>query len=140
MTTYVLDTSVVVQWFHHERENHVAEARKLWEDFNQGKMNIILPEILSLELLNVFIKVKKSSAENSFYIISRLYQTTINFVEVSLPVLAVAGDLMEQYQLTSYDAYFLALAQYEGYQLISDDPKAHGQIKDGSVIMLKDYI
>lgn len=46
---------------------------------------------------------------------------------------------MQQYNMTSYDAYFLALAQYEGCKLISDDQKAHGQIHDGSVIMLEDY-
>lgn len=109
------------------------------EDFNEGKITIILPDILPLELFNVFIKAKASSAERSYSVIARLYQTSINFVEVSLPVLKITGNLMEQYQLTSYDAYFLALAQYESCQLISDDQKAHGQIDDGSVLMLKNY-
>ena len=139
MPTFVLDTSVVIKWYHHEKENHVAQARKLWEDFNEGKINIILPDILPLELFNVFIKGKASSAESSYLVIARLYQTSINFVEVSLPVLKITGNLMEQYQLTSYDAYFLALAHNEGCWLISDDQKAHGQIKDGTVIMLEDY-
>lgn len=139
MPNFVLDTSVVIQWFHHAKENHVLEAKKLWKDFDQGKINIILPDILPLELFNVFIKAKASSAERSYFVIARLYQTSINFVEVSLPVLKITGNLMEQYRLTSYDAYFLALAKYEGCQLISDDQKAHGKITDGSVLMLEDY-
>lgn len=139
MPTFVLDTSVVIKWYHHAKENHVAQARKLWEDFNKGKITIILPDILPLELFNVFIKAKASSAERSYSVIARLYQTSINFVEVSLPVLKITGNLMEQYQLTSYDAYFLALAKYEECTLISDDKKAHGKITDGTILMLEDY-
>ena len=139
MPDFVLDTSVVIKWYHHAKENHVSQARKLWKDCNEGKINIILPDILPLELFNVFIKAKASSVESSYSVIARLYQTSITFVGVSLPVLKITGNLMEQYQLTSYDAYFLALAQYEDCKLISDDQKAHGKITDGSVLMLKDY-
>ncbi len=139
MPTFVLDTSVVIKWYHHANENHVAQARKVWEDFNEGKINIILPDILPVKLFNVFMKAKASSAERSYSVIARLYQTSINFVEVSLPVLKITGNLMEQYNFASYDAYFLALAKYEDCKLISDDQKAHGKIKDGSVIMLEQY-
>lgn len=137
MPTYVLDTSVVVQWFHYSKEHHVAEAKKLLKDLQENKITVILPDILPLELLNVFIKVKASSADKSYSVIAELYQMPINFIEVSLSVLKIAGNLMEQYRLTAYDAYFLALANYEECVLISDDQKAHGKIE--SVVMLKDY-
>lgn len=139
MPTYVLDTSVVVQWFHYSLEQHVAEAEKLLNDLKAGKINIILPNILLLELLNVSIKVKKASAEKSYFLLMALLQTPITIVDVNLPVLKVSASLMEEYNLTSYDAYFLALAQIESCKLISDDQKAHGQVKDGTVMMLKDY-
>lgn len=139
MPTYILDTSVAVKWFHHPQELHVAQAKRVWEDLSSGKINIILPDILFLELLNVFIKGKNSSSQNSYSILSELHKSPVTITEVSLPVLEIAARLMEEYNIASYDAYFLALAQYEDCKLISDDNKAHGKIKDGSVIMLEQY-
>lgn len=140
MPAYVLDTSVVVQWFHYSKEIHVSKAKKIWEDLSSGKINIILPDITFLELLNAFIKEKKSSPEGSRSILKELYESPLRVMEVSLPVLEIAAILMKQYGLASYDAYFLALAQYEDCKLISDDQKAHGKITDGSVILLEDYV
>jgi len=68
-----------------------------------------------------------------------LFQSPITITEVSLPVLELTAVLMGQYRLASYDAYFLALAQIEDAKLISDDKKAHSQVKDGTVIMLEEY-
>lgn len=139
MPRYVLDTSVVVQWFHHSKEIHVSKAKKIWEDLNSGKITVVLPDILFLELLNAFIKGKAASPESSYRILNKLYLSPVVITEVDLPVLELAAILMEKYELASYDAYFLALAQYEDCQLISDDQKAHGQITGGSVLMLEDY-
>ncbi len=139
MPIYVLDTSVAVQWFHHLKELHVSQAKRVWQDLSIGKISVILPDILFLELLNVFVKGKNSTPQSSYEILSELYKSPITIVEVTLPVLEIAARLMEQYNLASYDAYFLALAKYEDCKLISDDQKAHGKVKDGTVIMLDQY-
>ncbi|MBI4096594.1 MAG: type II toxin-antitoxin system VapC family toxin [Candidatus Levybacteria bacterium] len=139
MPTYILDTSVAVKWFHRSQELHVAEAKRVWDDLSSGKISVILPDILFLELLNVFIKGKNSSSQSSYSILSELYKSPVTITEMSLPVLEIAARLMEKYNIASYDAYFLALAQYENCKLISDDQKAHGKIKDGTVIMLGQY-
>lgn len=139
MPTYILDTSVVVQWFHHAKEKHVKEARQLWDDLEAGRINVILPDILPLELLNAFIKGKNAASGKSYSMVATLFEIPVTIVEVSLPVLEITAALMKQYSLAAYDAYFLAFAQYEGCKLISDDQKAHGKINDGTVLMLKDY-
>ncbi len=43
------------------------------------------------------------------------------------------------YNLTAYDSLYVATAQEENCQLISDDRKGHGKITDGTVLMLEDY-
>ena len=139
MNTYVLDTSVVVQWFQQTNELHPKQAYKIFEDLESGKVNVLIPSILLIELINVLLIGKKTPIEEARLAIRRLYGSIVTIIDMSLPVLDHTSLLMKQYNLTSYDAYFLALAKVEGCQLISDDQKAHGKITDGSVIMLKDY-
>ena len=135
----MVDTSVIIQWFHQSGELHIKEAQKLLDDFRDGRVKILIPDALALELLNVLIKGKSLSVKEAIITLNRLFDMPIEITEISLPVLEASSLLMEEYNLASYDAYFLALAQYEECKLISDDQKAHGQIKDGSVLMLEDY-
>lgn len=136
---YIVDTSVILQWFHHSGELHHKEARRILDDLKAGKIGISIPDILPLELLNVFIKGKGLSIEEANKALKGLFEMPIKITGVSLSVLEESTRLMSGYNMASYDAYFLALAQYEGCKLISDDQKAHGQIKDGTVLMLEDY-
>lgn len=135
----MVDTSVVLQWYNQVGELHPKEAKRVLDDFRSGRIQISIPDILPLELLNGLIKGKSLSYDEANKALSDLFEMPIKIIDVSLPVLEIAGTLMNQYKLASYDAYFLALAQYEGCKLISDDKKAHGQIKDGSVILLEDF-
>lgn len=139
MTTFVVDTSVIVQWFDSKDELHFIKAKKIFQDLQDGKINILIPSSLPLELLNTLLVGKKCTLKYADLAIRELFETTITIVEMSLPILEKTAQLMEKYSMAAYDAYFLALAQYEDCKLISDDQKAHGKIKDGSVVMLEDY-
>lgn len=139
MPTYVLDTSVVVKWFEESSELHIKKARKILKDLHEGKINILIPNIVALEVLNAILIGKKSSLEYAELAVQKIYQIPITIVESSLTLLEKAAKLMDEYKITSYDAYFLALAQYEDCKLISDDQKAHGKITNGTVLMLEDY-
>lgn len=136
---FCLDTSVVLQWFHKSGELHHKEAGRILDDLRAGRVGISIPDMLPLELLNVFIKGKGLSIEEANKTLKDLFEMPIKMMGISLPVLEESSKLMKEYNMASYDAYFLALAQYEGCQLISDDRKAHGKITDGTVLMLKDY-
>lgn len=136
---YVVDTSVVLQWFHKSGELHHKEARRILDDLKTDRIRISIPDMLPLELLNVFIKGKGLSAEEANSTLKTLFELPIKIISIDLPILEESSKLMKEYNMASYDAYFLALAQNEECILISDDQKAHGQIKDGSVLMLEDY-
>lgn len=136
---YIVDTSVVLQWFHRRGELHPREAGRMLDDLRSGRIEVSIPDMLPLELLNVFIKGKDLSSEKANTTLKDLFEMPIKIIGVSLPVLELSSKLMKEYNMASYDAYFLALAQYENCKLVSDDQKAHGQITDGSVVMLKDY-
>ena len=139
METFVIDTSVVVQWFNKTNELHSKKARQILKDLQNEKIHIVIPDSLPLELLNALLIGKKCPLAEANLAVKRLFDSPINIVEVSLSILEQTSLVMKHYNLTSYDAYFLALAEYENCRLISDDKKAHGKILDGNVLMLKDY-
>lgn len=136
---YIVDTSVVLQWFHKHGELHLKEAGRILDDLRSGRIGISIPDMLALELLNVIIKGKNLSFEEANTTLKDLFEMPIKVIGISLPVLELSSKLMKEHNMASYDAYFLALAKYEECILVSDDQKAHGQITDGSVVMLKDY-
>ncbi|MDP2672120.1 MAG: type II toxin-antitoxin system VapC family toxin [Candidatus Daviesbacteria bacterium] len=139
MSTYVLDTSVVIKWFNQKNELHTKQSRKIFNDLQSGKINILIPNLLLVELLNVLMIGKKTPIAETNLALDKLFELPLNIIDVNLSLLKIAAELMQQYNMTSYDAYFLALAKYEDCKLISDDIKAHGIIGDGSVILLEDY-
>ena len=139
MATFVLDTSVIVQWFQENDEPRNKKAKQILDDLVVGKINILISDQVALELLNALLVGKRSLLTETNFALEKLFELPLKVVDVHLSLLKIAAELMHQYSMTSYDAYFLALAQYEECKLISDDQKAHGQVKDGSVIMLADY-
>lgn len=139
MTGYALDTSVVLQWYHETKELHIKEAKRILDDLRLGLIEIVIPDMLPLELQNALIKGKGLSIKEVNSILRDLFEMPIKIINVNMPILEITTEFMKKYNLASYDAYFLALAEYEGCKLISDDEKAHGKITDGSVLMLKDY-
>lgn len=136
---YVVDTSIVLQWYSQAGELHTKEAKQILDDLRLGRIEISIPDILPLELLNALTVGKGLSTDEVNQILNDLFGMPIKIIGVNLPVLEESSKLMKKYNMTSYDAYFLAMVQYENCQLISDDQKAHGKIKDGNVIMLADY-
>jgi len=136
---YVVDTSVILQWFHRSGELHYKEAGRILDDLRAGRIGISIPDMLPLELLNAVIKGKGLSLKEADNTLQALFELPIKIIGIDLPVLRESSKIMKEYNLASYDAYFLALAQNEECKLISDDEKAHGKIKDDSVLMLEDY-
>jgi len=139
MTTYILDTSVVLKWFNQTGESDVSLARKIYSDFTSGNIKIVIPSLLFLELLNVLLKAKKINARQIDKLVKDLFLLPFVIKDPTETVLGKACHLAEKYELTVYDGLFLALAQEEKCQLISADIKGHGKITDGSVLLLSDY-
>ncbi len=52
MSETVLDASVVLKWFAAEQRGS-SEARRLRDDYEAGRLSVVVPALLFLELLNV---------------------------------------------------------------------------------------
>lgn len=55
MSSYVVDTSIVVKWLNTERENDIELANRLLEDALNGKIELVAPELVKYEVANVLL-------------------------------------------------------------------------------------
>lgn len=117
MREVVLDASVVLKWFHREGETNVAAARQLRRDFQAGKLRVVTPPLLWLEILNVAARRWRWSPSQLDRLAALLPE--LGFEEVE-PELEGVAEWAAQ-GLTAYDAAYVATAEEAGIPLITDD-------------------
>lgn len=138
MTTWVIDTSVGVKWFVEEKEKKRNEALKLWKLKAEGKVKLMVPDLFLVEIVNVLLMSKKWKSEDIKKSLIALRTLDLEVMKTGWEVMDVATELAEKYEISVYDALFAAVAKLKECKLVSDDARAHGKIKDGSVVMLSD--
>lgn len=120
---YVIDTSVDIKTYVQEQDS--AKAIRLRDEFNQGVHQIIAPDIFPTEMCNVLMilerggKIKPGDADLFFR--QFLSQLPPLFAAVSL--LPRALEIAKLFQQTVYDCLYVALAEREGYELVTADDK-----------------
>ena|SRR5258708_28331481 len=139
MHTYVLDTSVILKWYNQKGEERVEQALTILDDLKNEKITIIIPNLLIIELINVFIKGKHLSVENIKELTTSFYTLPLINKEPTEGIVSQLPEISYKYDLSAYDSLFLATALEENCQLISSDSKGHGRVTDGTVIMLENY-
>lgn len=139
MDAFVVDTSVVIKWFTYANEADIFQAKKFLLDIQSGRIIVLAPSILLIELANVFLLSKKLTILHIKTAIDLLDNSRIAVAAVNKEIITSAVILADKHEITVYDAIFLSLAKQWNCRLISADKKGHGKITDGSVVMLKDY-
>jgi predicted nucleic acid-binding protein len=113
----VLDASVVLKWFHSEGEGHVEVARLLRTQFEEGKLRVVAPQLLWLELVNV-------AARRWGWPQAQLEQLAVTLEQLGIEVLEPELLGVARWAangLTAYDAAYVAVAEHAGVELITDD-------------------
>ena len=117
MRDVVLDASVVLKWFRTEDEQHVEEAHELRGQFESGELVVIVPRLLTLEVLNVAARRWAWEERALVDLVATLRKLRF---EVGDP----EPELVARWAargLTAYDAVYVALAEEEGIDLVTDD-------------------
>ena len=116
MSEAVLDSSVVLKWFAAEQRGSF-EARKLRNDYEAGRLSVVVPALLFLELLNVASRRWRWTDEALLELAEALVDLSFEVIEPELQLVAswVARGL------TAYDAAYVALAEERDLALVTDD-------------------
>ena len=124
MTSLVLDCSVALAWFFEDESSDYAEA--VLKALSEGQ-EATAPVIWSLEVCNVLVVAERrgrlGQAHASGFLTALAALPVKVEAAMSLAGLGAAVDRAREYQLTVYDASYLALAIQRGLPIATLDSK-----------------
>ncbi len=136
---FVVDASVILKWFSHDREGHLEKALQLREDFKIRKIDLFSPDLLIYEVTNV-LRIKRILTD---VLISRAIDSVFAMdllVPVNHRIMDNALKLAREYRITLYSSVYISFARYCGCYLISADKKFYQKMKDvPGILYIKEY-
>ena len=117
----LVDTSVVLKWFHEEGESDVEPARRLLTAHRSGAVRVLLLDLVIYELGNLLVRALRLPAPVVAGQLDLLHRMCGPLVHPAPSWHARAAQLAEQHQLTFYDASWAAAAEALGCPLVTAD-------------------
>ncbi len=117
----LLDTSVLLKWFHHDGEDEVEQAEWHLHAHRQGVIRAHVLDLGLYELGNVLVRPLKRSAEQATAVLTATVTLCGPPLTLDITGLAAAADTACSEGLTFYDAAFVAAAEAHDCTLISAD-------------------
>jgi predicted nucleic acid-binding protein len=121
VTDLVVDTSVVVKWFHGSGESEIEPARSLLAAHAEGAVVVGLTDLVPYELGNILVRSLGWSAQAVADQLDDLLVICGPPVPPSPVQRRDAAALAVQHGLTYYDASFAAAARSSGVPLVTAD-------------------
>ena len=106
---FVLDSSVVIKWF--SQEIDTEKAVDLRENFLKGDIEITVPDLQLYEIANALRYNKKLDELDIKLAIQSLMDIGIDIIVPTIDIIASAIEFAFRFNISLYDAYFVALAK-----------------------------
>lgn len=136
----VLDASVVIKWFKDEDEKYVDPALSIQDRKRLGDVEIIVPDLIFLEVLNAFLSKKDFNREDITAIKESLLKMNMKIVHPGSKLLGETINIAVKNKLTFYDALYIATANCNDAILYTEDNKILSCSKDyGFIKHIRDY-
>lgn len=127
----VIDASVIVKWF--VNEDGTREALELRDMHISGKIKIVVPELVFLEVLNA-LRYKGHDEKALNEVNNNLWELQLHVEKINKFLLNKVASISLTHDLSFYDAFYVALAVLSGIQIITADKDLS---KIPNVVMLK---
>jgi predicted nucleic acid-binding protein len=122
----VLDTSAIIKWFVNEDESF--EMRLIRDLFIKRKINIYIPSFLFIELCNALRYISGLNENDVLRALNALKSLRLNIVD-DKDLLPKAIRIAYMYNITVYDALYIALAKILNAKLITYDKELLGKFQ-----------
>jgi len=138
MKRYVIDTSVAVKWFS-KVESDTKKALQLRQKMLDGICSVTVPDLLIYELANALKHNPNFLSKDVKVALDSIFNMGIEIRKADSLVLSHAIDIAFRFNVTVYDACFMALSQIEKMPFITSDYKFIEHVKGfKGVIRLSD--
>ena len=126
MTALLVDTSVLVKWFHAEGESDLAAARAIRDASNRGEVESRVIDLAFYELGNVLLRVLGWKSEDVADQLDDLALICGAPLSMTAAWFRKAAAIGSSHGLTFYDAAWAAAADALGVSLVSADRRLLG--------------
>jgi len=121
MEKIVTDASVIVKWFVDEVDSE--KARKLRDEYINGSIEIVVPELMPYEVLNALKYTRLFTAEELIMIAKSLSLYGFKLYTLTGKLAEKTVEIAVQKDITIYDASYIALAKELNVKLYTSDVK-----------------
>ena len=132
---YVIDASVLVKWFLHEKEADRDRALALRDLHISRRSTLFIPQLALLEVLNAVRFSPKADEEDGEMALETLHDLHLETRPAELDLLRKANAISWGYKITIYDALYVGLAEQVGHPLITADEVKVKKLKGHSIVV-----
>lgn len=137
----VVDSGIAVKWFIDEGD--LAEAFVIYEGYQQGKLELLAPDLIFAEFGNILWKKLLFQGLSK----SIINDTIEEFRQISFLItpnrylFEEAFQIAVKHQRTFYDSLYLALSRKENCQFVTADERLYNAVKTNfsNIILLADW-
>ena len=138
---YIFDSSVVIKWFAKIDESNLIEANRLYEKVLTREYNVLSPELLIYEVINVVgykTNVPDTEINN---IVKNLFELLI-VIRLDSDIFLEAYRISQNTNSSVYDSIYLAVSKKYNTVLITADEKLYrGAVPfNFNIKLLNDFI
>jgi len=137
MDKFVLDASIALKWFFpQEKDSEIAQ--KILRKIKKGQIKAIAPQIFFFEVINVIKTKAKSTSNDMLGVINKIFSLNLISEKVDLSLLKRANLYAQKFNLSIYDASYIALADINKATFITADEKMARKVNLKFVKSLKE--
>lgn len=119
----VLDASIGVKWFSAKSEDDVENALEIQRQKILGRLEIIVPDLFFLEIINAFLTKSDFDVEDIFMIEEALHKMNLKIIYPDHFILNSVIKIAHTCNLTVYDSFYIAVAKFCEVPLLTEDKK-----------------
>jgi len=133
LSEVVIDASVVVKWY--SEEEYSDKAYILREKHIAGAMLLIAPDLILYEIANALRYTGKLKEKEISDSVIDLFKLKIDLITPDDEIIRKAVYIALKWNVTIYDAWYIALAEILGIKLITADDKFYNKTRTSELLI-----